>query len=340
MSIRVQSNGRIYQSYNISFVEPWLGGKKPNTFNVSLYRSLMTNGQKKGADGRQSMIIDGVSAGLGKRLEWPDDFFSLYGELSYQRYALDDYNVYKFLFQNGTSNLLSLTTRITRFSTSPNLIYPRSGSSFSLSLQFTPPYSWFNGKDYSDLPDEEKYKWIEFHKWVFKADYYFPISSNDKLILNTRFAFGYLGFYNQDIGPSPFENFSLGGDGMTGYSLYGREVIALRGYTNGSLTPVDKNTGAPAGNLYTKLTFEIRYPISLNPQATIYALGFLEGGKAYYAIKDYSPFGLYRAAGIGVRANLPMFGLLGIDWGYGFDMVPGSPGSSGSQFHFVIGQQF
>jgi outer membrane protein insertion porin family len=127
---------------------------------------------------------------------------------------------------------------------------------------------------------------------------------------------------------------------MTGYSLYGREVIALRGYTNGSLTPVDKNTGAPAGNLYTKLTFEIRYPISLNPQATIYALGFLEGGKAYYAIKDYSPFGLYRAAGIGVRANLPMFGLLGIDWGYGFDMVPGSPGSSGSQFHFVIGQQF
>jgi outer membrane protein insertion porin family len=340
MSIRVQSNGRIYQSYNISFVEPWLGGKKPNTFNVSLYRSLMTNGQKKDSDGRQSMIIDGVSVGLGKRLEWPDDYFSLYGELSYQRYALDDYNVYKFLFQNGTSNLLSLTTRITRFSTSPNLIYPRSGSSFSLSLQFTPPYSWFNNKDYSTMPDEEKYKWIEFHKWVFKADYYFPITPNDKLILNTRFAFGYLGFYNQDIGPSPFENFSLGGDGMTGYSLYGREVIALRGYTNGSLTPIDQKSGAPAGNLYTKLTFEIRYPISLNPQATIYGLAFLEGGKAYYSIQDYSPFNLYRAAGIGVRANLPMFGLLGIDWGYGFTPVPGNPDANRSQFHFVLGQQF
>ena len=340
MSIRVQSNGRIYQSYNISFVEPWLGGKKPNTFNVSLYRSMMTNGQKKGEDGRESMIIDGVSLGLGKRLEWPDDYFSLYGEVSYQRYDLNNYNVYSFLFQNGTSNMLTFTTRLTRFSTSPNLIYPRSGSSFSLSLQFTPPYSIITNKDYTDATDQEKYNWIEFHKWVFKADHYFPVSANNKLVLNTRFAFGYLGFYNKTIGPSPFENFTLGGDGMTGYSLYGREVIALRGYTNGSLTPKDPLKGVPSGNVYSKLTFELRYPVSLNPQATIYGLLFVEAGKAWYELKDYNPFGMYRSAGVGVRANLPMFGLLGIDWAYGFNNVPGNPSANGSQFHFVIGQQF
>jgi outer membrane protein insertion porin family len=340
LSIRVQSNGKIYQSYNISFVEPWLGGKKPNTFNVSVYRSLMTNGAKKGAANRQSMTVDGASIGLGKRLEWPDDFFSLYEELSYQRYDLNNYQQYSFLFQNGTSNLLSLTTRITRFSTSPNLIYPRKGSQFSLSLQLTPPYTALNKKDMTDAPDEEKYQWIEFHKWVFKADYYYPLTKNEKLVLNTKFAFGYLGFYNPDIGPSPFENFSLGGDGMTGYSLYGREVIALRGYSNGSLTPKDASSGAASGNLYTKLTFELRYPISLNPQATIFGLMFLESGKAWQQLSEFNPFGMYRAAGVGIRANLPMFGLLGIDWGYGFTPVPGNPSASGSQFHFVIGQQF
>jgi outer membrane protein insertion porin family len=340
LSIRAQSNGKLYQSYNISFVEPWLGGKKPNTFNVSLYRSLMTNGMKRGEAGRQSMIIDGVAIGLGKRLEWPDNYFSLYGELSYQRYNLNNYQVYRFLFQNGTSNLLSFTARITRFSTGPNLIFPRNGSTFSLSLQATVPYSLLSGKDYSNATDEEKYRWIEFHKWVFKADTYFPLSSNDKLILNTKFAFGYLGYYNKDIGPSPFENFYLGGDGMTGYSLYGREVIALRGYTNGSLTPIDPITGAPAGNVYSKMTIELRYPVSLNPQATIYLLGFLEAGKAWYSLKEYNPFRMNRSAGVGIRANLPMFGLLGIDWGYGFDAIPGNPDANKSQFHFVIGQQF
>ncbi|MFN8239877.1 MAG: outer membrane protein assembly factor BamA [Bacteroidales bacterium] len=340
LSIRAQSNGRIYQSYNVSFVEPWLGGKKPNTFNVSMYRSLMTNGQKKNEDGRQSMIIDGVSLGLGKRLEWPDDYFSLFGELGYQRYNLHNYTVYSFLFQNGISNMLSITGRLTRFSTSPNLIYPRSGSSFTLSVQATPPYSLISGKNFANVSDEEKYKWIEFHKWTFKADYYMPLSGNDKLVLNTKFAFGYLGHYNNDIGPSPFENFYLGGDGMTGYSFYGREVIALRGYTDGSVTPVDPNRGVKSGNVYSKMTMELRYPISLNPQATIYALTFLEAGKAWYALKEYNPFRMYRSAGVGVRANLPMFGLLGIDWAYGFDAVPNQPDANKSQFHFVIGQQF
>jgi len=348
LSVRAQSNGRVYQSYNISFVEPWLGGKKPNTFSVSLYRSKLTNNKKKTDDGYQSMIIDGASIGLGKRLDWPDDFFSIYGELSYQKYNLHNYSVMSFLFQNGESNLLSLTGRIQRFSTSPNLIYPRMGSSFSLSLQATPPYSLISGKDMSDATDQVKYKWIEFHKWIFKADYYFPLDPGDKLVLNTRFSFGYLGFYNKDIGPSPFENFSVGGDGMTGYSFYGREIISLRGYSSGSggvgsLTPLDPETNAPSGNVYSKITMELRYPITLNPQATIYGLVFLEAGRAWTYLREYNPFRMNRAAGFGIRANLPMFGLLGIDWGYGFDEVP-DPSSfqdaNKSQFHFVIGQQF
>lgn len=346
LSIRAQSNGRVYQSYNISFVEPWLGGKNPNTFSVSFYRSLMTNGKRKNEDGRQQMIIDGASIGLGKRLNWPDDFFSIYGEASYQRYNLKDYNVMRFLFENGKSNLLSLTTRLQRFSTSPNLIYPRTGSSFTLALQATPPYSLISGQNMVGVPEEVKYNWIEFHKWTFKADNYFPLGlgpNNDKLVLNAKFAFGYLGHYNKDIGPSPFENFYLGGDGMTGYSFYGREVIAMRGYTNGSLTPVDPKTQVPSGNVYSKITFELRYPISLNPQATIYGLAFLEAGRAWYKLSEYNPFRMNRSAGIGLRANLPMFGLLGIDWGYGFDQVPdptNNPNANKSQFHFVIGQQF
>ncbi len=341
LSLRVQSNGRVYQSYNISFVEPWLGGKKPNTFSISTYRSIMTNGKKKSDDGYQAMIIDGVTLGLGKRLEWPDDYFSLYGELNYQRYYLKDYNVYSFLFSNGTSNLISLQMKLTRFSTSPNLIYPRSGSSFTLALQATPPYSSITGKDMANLPVEEKYKWIEFHKWTFKADYYYPLSKNDKLVLNAKFAFGYLGYYNKDIGPSPFEYYYVGGDGMSGYSFYGRDVIAQRGYTNGSLTPYAPGTAKPSGNVYSKITFEVRYPVSLNPQATIYGLGFLETGRAWYALKEYNPFKMCRAAGFGLRANLPMFGLLGIDWGYGFDPVPtGQQSANHSQIHFIIGQQF
>ncbi|MBE0673050.1 MAG: outer membrane protein assembly factor BamA [Bacteroidales bacterium] len=337
LSIRAQSNGRIYQSYNISFVEPWLGGKKPNTFSVSLYRSLMTNGQKKTEDSRQSMIINGASIGFGKRLEWPDDYFSLFTELSYQRYDLYNYEQFRFLFKNGVSNLFSLTTRLTRFSSGPNPIYPMRGSTFTLSLQATPPYSLISGKDFTDAIDTEKYKWIEFHKWTFKGDYYFNLVN--KLVINPKVAFGYLGLYNKDIGPSPFENFQLGGDGMTGYSFYGREVIALRGYENGSLTP-NNAAGIPSGNLYTKLTFEVRYPISLNPQATIFGLVFLEAGKAWYELKEFNPFKLNRSAGFGLRANLPMFGLLGIDWGYGFDPVPGRPSANKGQFHFVIGQQF
>jgi len=347
LQIRAQSNGRVYQSYNVSFIEPWLGGKKPNTLSISAFRSLMTDGKKKGDEDRQSMIIDGASVGFGKRLEWPDNYFSVYYEGSYQRYSLNKYEMYQFLFKNGTANLATLSARITRFSAGPNTIFPRTGSTFSLSLQATPPYSAISGKNFAGASDEEKYRWIEFYKAVFKADYYMPLDNEQKLILNAKAAFGYLGFYNKDIGPSPFENFYLGGDGMTGYSFYGREVISLRGYTNGSLTPrIDKIEDGiirrvESGNVYSKLTMELRYPISLNPQATIYALAFLEAGKAWYDFRDFNPFKMNRSAGIGLRANLPMFGLLGIDWGYGFDSpVYGTSEDAGSQFHFVIGQQF
>jgi outer membrane protein insertion porin family len=191
LSIRAQSNGRLYQSYNLSFVEPWLGGKKPNSFSVSFYRSLMTNGRKKSDSNYQSMTTDGASLGLGTRLEWPDDFFSLYGELSYQRYNLNDFTYYHFLFSDGTSNMLTLTTKLTRFSTGPNLIFPTSGSTFTLSLQATPPWSLISGANMVGVSDKVKYNWIEFHKWLFKADYFYPLSENDKLILNARFAFGY-----------------------------------------------------------------------------------------------------------------------------------------------------
>jgi outer membrane protein insertion porin family len=194
-----------------------------------------------------------------------------------------------------------------------------------------------------NVTDQVKYNWIEFHKWTFKADYYYPITKDDKMVLNARFAFGYLGHYNNNIGPSPFENFYLGGSGMTGYSFYGREIISMRGYIDGSLTPNDPVKGTPAGNVYSKITFELRYPISLNQQATIYGLAFLESGKAWYELKEYNPFKMNRSAGIGLRANLPMFGLLGVDWGYGFDTVPNPtayPNANKSQFQFVIGQQF
>ncbi len=343
LSIRAQSNGRLYQSYNLSFEEPWLGGKKPNSFSASIYRSIMTNGKKKSASNYQSMTIDGASVGLGKRLSWPDDFFSLYEEMSYQRYKLNDYTYYHFLFSNGISNLLSFTTRLTRFSTSPNLIYPRSGSSFTLSVQVTPPYSLITGAGMKNVSDQVKYNWIEFHKWLFKADYYYPVTHDEKMVLNTKFAFGYIGYYNKDIGPSPFENFYLGGSGMSGYSLYGRDIIALRGYTDGSVTPTDPATGSPTGNVYSKFTVELRYPVTLNQQATIYALAFVESGKAWTHLYQYNPFRMNRSAGIGIRANLPMFGLLGVDWGYGFDQVDDPvtfPNANKGQFSFTIGQQF
>ena len=340
LSVRAQSNGRYYQAYNLSFVEPWLGGKKRNSFSVSFYYTKMNS--PSGGYGYynyfdfntdQYLKISGASIGLGRRINWPDDFFSLYNSVSYQRYDIKDYGT--FLFTDGVANNLSLTSTFGRNSIDQP-IYPRRGSNFELSLQVTPPYSLMNDKNYIGVSDQEKYRWIEYHKWKFKADWYLSLAGN--LVLYTRAHFGYLGLYNQDIGPSPFEGFDLGGDGLTGYNLYGRETIALRGYENGSLTPIVG--GKKSGNVYNKYTVELRYPFTLNPSATVFGLVFLEAGKAWYSMDDYNPFLVNRSAGVGLRAFLPMFGLLGIDWGYGFDEIPGNPEANKGQFHFTIGQQF
>ncbi|MCP4311360.1 MAG: BamA/TamA family outer membrane protein [Bacteroidetes bacterium] len=343
LSVRAQTNGKFYQSYNFSFVEPWFGGKKPNSLSVSVYHSKMNQNMysywNPGDVPDQYMKVTGASLGLGRRLSWPDDFFTLYNGFSYQRYRMKDYS--GFLAENGEFNNFSFTTTIGRNSQT-QIIYPRGGSNISLSLQITPPYSLFNpGMDYAGALDEDKYKWVEYHRWMFKADWYYALVGD--LVLMARMHYGYLGHYNNDIGPSPFESFDLGGDGLSGYNLYGRETIAQRGYPNGKLTPTvitDKGYSKKSGNVYTKFTMELRYPVSLNPSATIFVLGFLEGGNAWYSIDQFNPFVAKRAAGVGVRAFLPMFGLLGIDWGWGFDPYPGHNSPSGSNFHFTIGQQF
>lgn len=328
LSLRAQSNGLYYQSYNMSFVEPWLGGKKPTSFTVSVYNTLNSDGSERDDPDRKYMAITGAALGLGKRLKWPDDFFILYNELSYQHYELSQWSY--FIFEDGIANNLNFSTEISRNSVDQN-IYPRKGSTFSLKLQITPPYSLFNGKDYANLDDTEKFKWIEYHKWSFKASWFSRIVGD--LVLNTKINYGFLGYYNKNA-RSPFEGYYVGGDGLSGYNYYGRETIALRGYDNGSLTP------EAGGNIYTKYTLELRYPISLNPQATLYGLAFLEGGNCWYDFRDFNPFEIKRSAGVGMRIFLPMFGMLGVDWGYGFDDLPQSPGSNKSQFHFVIGQQY
>ncbi|NOU61448.1 outer membrane protein assembly factor BamA [Marinifilum caeruleilacunae] len=345
LSIRAQTNGSYYNSYSLSFTEPWLGGKKPTSLSTSIYYSQQSGFSRSAygnyygfsnVDSDQSQKIFGASVGLARRLKWPDDYFSLYNEVSYQNFRLKNWAYY--LISDGTSNNFSFTTTLSR-SSIDNPLYTRRGSSFSLSLKFTPPYSLFEDLDYSRASDDEKYKWIEYHKWVFKGKMYNGLlPKNDKLVLYTGAEFGYLGYYDKDK-RSPFEGFEVGGDGMSGYSMYGSDNIGVRGYENGSLTPIQSNGRRLGGNIYSKLTAEVRYPLSLSQSATIYALAFAEAGNSWYDFEDFQPFNLKRSAGVGLRIFLPMFGLLGIDWAYGFDEAY-QVGQNGSQFHFVIGQQF
>ena len=336
LSLRAQASGLYYQSYSFSFVEPWLGGRKPNSFTTSIYHSIQTNGEPV-EENRASFKITGAALGLGRRLSWPDDYFTVYNELSYKRYQINDWS--GFLYDKGFSNNFSLKTNLGRHSSGPNPIFPTRGSTFSLSLELTPPYSLLSSIDYANESSQVRYKWIEYHKWKFSGSWFTTLmgsKSGDSraLVLNTKFEFGILGFYNSDIGPSPFEGFQLGGDGLYGYNLYGRETIGLRGYLNNSLTPSE------GGNIYDKFSLELRYPLSLNPSATLYALVFAEAGNSWYDINNFDPFDMKRSAGVGLRIYMPMIGLLGVDWAYGFDDVPGNTGANGSQFHFVIGQQF
>ena len=361
-SIRAQTNGLYYMSFSASFLEPWLGGKRPNSLSASIYYSMQSGvntryastfndyydnnsysnpfaydgGSIYNVDPDQYIRVFGASLGFGKRLSWPDDYFTFYGELSYQRYSLKNWNY--FLMSNGISNNLKLGIVFARNSID-NPIYTRRGSTISLSLDITPPYSLFSKIDFATAPDNIKYKWLEYHKWKFKAKIFTPLTPDHKLVLMARVEYGFLGYFNKNR-RSPFETFYMGGDGMTGgaYSSYASETVALRGYSNGALTPM--LNGKQNGNIYTRLGLELRYPIVLEGSTQIYALVFLEGGNCWADFKQFNPFDLKRSAGVGARLFLPMIGLLGIDWGWGFDIDPMTGKRSGSQFHFILGQEF
>ena len=359
LSIRFQTNGTYYTAFTASFMEPWLFGKKPTSLSLSGYYTRQTGSLMAVGflDNTHVFEVFGFSAGIGNRLKWPDNYFVLYNGLSWQSYRLTNWNSGYFIFENGISHNINYTLSLSRNSTDQQ-IYPRMGSDFSMSVQLTPPFSLFRkytyaedgskmavsswkDVDYDTWTSQQRFKWIEYHKWKFSGTVYTKLFPDLDFVLMTKAQFGYLGYYNRRWGYSPFEGFQVGGDGMSGYNTYGSEVIALRGYSNYSLTPIEYtkyNTNGQnyAGNVYDKFTVELRYPIILQPQSTIFALAFLEGGNCWSDIRKFNPFQIKRSAGVGVRVFLPMIGLLGIDWGYGFD----DKVNGGSQFHFVIGQQF
>mgnify|MGYP001189449076 FL=1 len=359
LSLRLQAS-RFYTQNSFNFTEPWLGGKKPVQFSIQLSQTkqFLFNPVTYRADKSKSFNISGISVGLAKRLSVPDDYFTLAQYVGFQYYNLNDYNTGLFTFGNGSSNNLSYTVSLSRNNTFTDPIYPTGGSSFSISAKLSFPYSAVNNVDYKVLKDErdelvedlatdpnnntaadriaeidqERYKWLEFYKIKFKGEWFAAITN--KLVLRPAFEFGFLGAYNNDRGIIPFERFFLGGDGLGMYSLDGRETIALRGYPNQSLSNQD------GGTIYNKYSLEMRYPISLGEQAKIFALAFLEGGSSYNSFRDFNPFSIKRSAGLGVRLFMPAFGLLGIDFGHGFDPVPGQSKKHGWETHFIIGQSF
>ena len=360
LAVRFQTSGTYYTALSASFSEPWLFGKKPTSLSISTYYTRQTNSYLAWnilSNDRQMEVI-GFSAGLGNRLKWPDNYFVLYNQLSWQTYRLRNWYSGYFILDDGISHNISYTLALQRNSTDQQ-IFPRQGSSISMSLQLTPPFSLFRKTDkgtldasgnpvkvaswkdinYDNWSGQDRYKWVEYHKWKIRGDFYTKLVGN--LVLRAGMQFGYLGYYNRNWGYSPYEGFLVGGDGMSGYSTYGTEVISLRGYENYSLTPTmyskyNSNGYNYSGNVYDKFTVELRYPLIMQPQSTIFALAFLEGGNAWSDIRSFNPFQIKRSAGVGVRVYLPVVGLLGIDWGYGFDDLQ----NGGSQFHFLIGQEF
>ncbi|MCK8142145.1 BamA/TamA family outer membrane protein [Flavobacterium sp. I-SCBP12n] len=389
VSLRLQAS-TYFQTYSVSFSEPWFGGKKPVSFSTSLSYSkqFLNNYITQRADKSKSFDILTLSVGIAKRLTVPDDYFVLSQAVSYQHYSLNNYNTGLFTFGDGTSRNLAYTIGLTRSSKGLNPIFPTYGSEFSITAKMTPPYSLFNGINYATLGDQQEYKlkntvdrqnipdtngnivnigdyidsngnkvadytlaaadpskvdqkrfnWLEYYKIKFKADWYSKIYG--KLVLKTMGEFGFLGAYNQERGAVPFERFYLGGDGLANYSMDGRETIQLRGYPNNSLTPTN-NAGEQIGaTVFNKFSMEMRYPITLKSSASIYALAFAEAGSSYASFKSYNPFALNRSAGVGLRVFMPAFGLLGIDFGYGFDSLPGETKAHGWEPHFIIGQQF
>ncbi|WP_103192577.1 BamA/OMP85 family outer membrane protein [Formosa algae] len=371
LSLRLQAS-QFYRTYSFSFSEPWMGGVKPVQFSTSLSYSnqFLYDSSTGEADKDRRFDIIGITVGLAKRLSIPDDFFTLSQSVSLQHYNLKNYSTGLFTFSDGYSNSLAYTIGLTRNNTWNDPVFPLGGSNFSVSAKLSLPYSLVNGVDYADLAeerqeqediyndteessvtrtdayermgeiDQERFNWLEFYKIKFKGEWYTNIIG--KLVLKPTVEFGYLGAYNQDRGVIPFERFYLGGDGLGSYSLDGREAVALRGYANQSIQPVDSNgnTTEDGASIYNKFSLELRYPITLKASAKIYALSFIEGGAAYNAFSDYNPFQLKRSAGVGLRVFMPAFGLLGIDFGYGFDPLPGEINANGWETHFIIGQQF
>jgi outer membrane protein insertion porin family len=351
LALRLQAS-QFYSTYSFSFSEPWLGGRQPVQFSTSLSH---TNQYRydyftRRADKSQSFEISGISIGLARRLKVPDDFFTLSQSLAYQYYNLNNYYTGLFTFGDGEASNLTYTIALSRNNTYTNPIFPTGGSTFSISAKFTPPYSLFNDIDYADLKnqakyqdlqgnvlqdkiDQERFRWLEYYKLKFNGTWYTQLIG--KLILKTQTDFGFIGAYNQDRGFIPFERFYLGGDGMANFAMDGRENIALRGYENQSLSSRDGSI------IYNKFSLELRYPVTLKPSASIYALTFLESGNGYDRFRAFNPFESKRSAGAGVRIFMPAFGLLGIDFGYGFDNVdPNSSSPNGWETHFIIGQNF
>ncbi|WP_298473476.1 POTRA domain-containing protein [uncultured Maribacter sp.] len=361
-ALRLQAS-RTFRVYSLNFAEPWLGGKKPVRFNLSLSRTqqFQANFSNRGrvqVDKNRQFSITGITAGLAKRVQWPDDFFTISHSLSYQLYDFKNYNLGLFNTSNGKFNSIAYTLGISRNATAGGRIFPRGGSNFEITAKLTPPWSLFNGKDYKALAtqedvidgsktraefeedEEERYKWLEYYKIKFKGDWYTTLmgSADHSLVLRTNAEFGFLGNYNSNVGNVPFERFFVGGDGLGNFTLDGRDVVQLRGYENQSI-----NTSNEGALVYNKFSMELRYPLTLKPSASIYGLAFLEAGNAFNNFQDFNPFELKRSAGVGLRIFMPAFGLLGIDFGYGFDedgqAIPGS-GAHGWETHFIIGQQF
>lgn len=334
IGLKVQTNGTYYRALSVNFTEPWLGGRKPNSLSVSFFTSRETNAYYIGQTAEKHFGTIGGSVGIGKRLNWPDPYFNLYVGVQYQAYNMKDWDY--FLIKNGSSNVLAFNLSVNRNSVDDPYQYPSQGSDISLSVLFTPPYSLFNGKDYTQaMTEQERYKWIEYHKWKFHVKWFFPLSRDNKLVLMARAQFGYLGHYNSDK-LSPFEGFQMGGDGLAGYNVYGVETVGLRGYANNSLTPLS-NYGIYA-RIFSKYSLELRYPLVRQGATLVYALIFAEAGNSFLSLAEFKPFNLKRSLGVGLRVNLPVLGMLGLDWGYGFDPIPESPNSpSGAQFHFSMG---
>ncbi|TRX50434.1 outer membrane protein assembly factor BamA [Fulvivirga sp. M361] len=390
LSLRAQANGRQFQSYSFSFTEPWLGGRKPNSFSVSFNYSVQRQTvPRRGLDGELEntarrfddfnarLGVRGITLGLGRQLEWPDNYFSLNNSISYLQYELENFGTRGLGFENGPANSITFNTTISRYSID-NPTYPSSGSTLSLSLAITPPYSAFRGDDFwikenddqlvnqiladkypqlesesdtrtvleasekRNLENSRRYKWIEYHKWMFDAKYYIPVVG--KLVLETKAHFGFIGSFSKNAGVGPFERFILGGDGLAGQQgfLLGTDIIGLRGYENNSINPpFDRleDNAIEGGIAYNKVGMELRYPVTTGQAATIYGFVFSEAGNNWNSFEEFNPFDMFRSAGVGARIFMPAFGLIGINWAYGFDTLPGAAGPSGAQFHFTIGQQ-